>query len=260
MSTLQIAVHADRPSLGKAAADIAARAMLEACSSTGSATLVVATGSSQFEVLAELSAVAAIPWDRVTIYHLDEYVGLAPDHPASFRRFLHERFVDRLPKPPKAFHELDGLAADPVTECRRLAEVVPTSPFDIAMIGIGENAHLAFNDPPADFDAKQPYLVVALDERCRRQQVGEGWFPSLAAVPTHAISMSVPRILATRTIVCSVPDRRKAEAVRASVEGPVTPDVPASILQRHANCHLLVDREAAGLLRRAGCAGSQAGP
>lgn len=250
MSDLHISILADRPALGRAAAEVATRSLVDACRRQGSATLVIATGSSQFEVLAALGSAAGIPWERITIYHLDEYVGLAPTHPASFRRFLHERFIDRLPVKPTAFHELDGLAADPQAECDRLATLVPTGPFDVAMIGIGENAHLAFNDPPADFDTTRPYLVVTLDERCRQQQVGEGWFPSLAAVPTHAISMSVRRIVDTRTIVCSVPDRRKAEAVRAAVEGPVTPDVPASILQRHANCHLLADREAAALLRQ----------
>lgn len=250
MSHLRIAVHEDRATLGRAAADIAVGALLDACAAKGSATLVVATGSSQFEVLAELSADARIPWERITVYHLDEYLGLAPTHPASFRRFLHERFVDRLPIAPAAFHELNGQAADAAAECARLAALVPRESFDVSMIGIGENAHLAFNDPPADFTTEKPYLVVTLDERCRRQQVGEGWFPSLAAVPTHAISMSVRRILASQTIVCSVPDRRKAEAVQASVEGPVTPAVPASILQRHARCHLLLDREAASLLRR----------
>ena len=252
MSGLQVSIHEDRPALGRAAAEIAARALVDACRNQGAATLVIATGSSQFEVLAALGAWAGIPWDRISLYHLDEYVGLAPAHPASFRRFLHERFVDDLPARPAAFHELDGLAADPLAECDRLAGLVPDGPFDVAMIGIGENAHLAFNDPPADFDTERPYLVVELDERCRQQQVGEGWFSSLAAVPTHAISMSVKRILATRTIVCSVPDRRKAEAVQASVEGPVTPTVPASILQRHANCQLMLDREAATLLRQVG--------
>ena len=250
MSGLGISIQEDRLSLGSVAAGIAADALCAACSHHGSATLVVATGSSQFEVLAALSTAPAVPWNRVTVFHLDEYVGLGPEHPASFRRFLRERFIQRLPAKPLAFHEIDGLAADPHAECDRLATLVPTQSFDVAMIGIGENAHLAFNDPPADFDTERPYLVVGLDERCRQQQVGEGWFPSLAAVPTHAISMSVRRILATRTIVCSVPDRRKAEAVQASVEGPVTPAVPASILQQHHNCHLVIDREAASLLRQ----------
>jgi glucosamine-6-phosphate deaminase len=209
---------------------------------------VVATGSSQFEVLAALLAVPSIPWDRITIFHLDEYVGLPADHPASFRRYLRERFIQQLPARPAAFHEIDG-QADPRAECRRLAALVPAGEFDLAMIGIGENAHLAFNDPPADFDTTACYLVVGLDEACRRQQVGEGWFPDMAAVPTQAISMSVRRMLAARTLICSVPDRVKAEAVRASIEGPLTPEVPASILRQHPDCRLHLDSHSSALLR-----------
>ena len=244
---MKISIHDDRASLGRQVAADAAEAIRSAARDRGGVALVVATGSSQFEVLSELVAQPGIPWERVTVFHLDEYVGLSPAHAASFRRYLRERFVHRLPTKPAAFHELDG-EADPATECRRLAALVPAGPFDVALVGIGENAHLAFNDPPADFEATEPYLVVALDEACRRQQVGEGWFATLADVPTQAISMSVPRILSSRTILCSVPDRRKAEAVRASVEGPVTPNVPASILQRHPDCRLHLDREAAALL------------
>ena len=244
---MKIVIHEDRAARGGAAAAEAATALRAACDRKGAATLVVATGSSQFEVLAALGATAGIPWDAITIYHLDEYVGLSPDNPASFRRYLRERFVDRLPIRPKAFHEV-GVEADPVAECRRLAAVVPPDDFDVSMIGIGENAHVAFNDPPADFETTAPYLVVSLDEPCRRQQVGEGWFPSLESVPTQALSMSIRRILASRTIVCSVPDRRKAEAVRAAVEGSLTPRVPASILRTHPHCSLHLDREAASLL------------
>jgi glucosamine-6-phosphate deaminase len=248
MNGLKILTHQDRESLGHAASLCARSVLREVCSQRGSATLVIATGSSQFEVLEHLRAFSDIPWNAITVFHLDEYVGLGPDHPASFRRFLHERFIDLLPAAPKAFHELDGLA-DPQKECQRLASLVPESDFDLAMIGIGENAHLAFNDPPADFDTTEPYLVVELDERCRQQQVGEGWFPTLSDVPTHAISMSVKRILASQTIVCSVPDVRKAEAVQAAVEGDITPDIPASALQKHSQCFLYLDRDAASRLQ-----------
>ncbi|MFM9194628.1 MAG: glucosamine-6-phosphate deaminase [Planctomycetia bacterium] len=244
---MHVTIHADRPALGRHVAGEAAEAIRAAARDHGTVSLVVATGSSQFEVLSELAAQPGIPWARVTVFHLDEYVGLSPDHAASFRRYLRERFVGRLPVPPAAFHELDG-EADPAGECRRLAALVPTGPFDVLLCGIGENGHLAFNDPPADFTTTAPYHVVPLDEACRRQQVGEGWFASLADVPTRALSMSVHRILAARTIFCSVPDRRKAEAVQAAVEGAVTPDVPASILQQHADCRLHLDREAAALL------------
>lgn len=244
---MHVVIHHDRPAMGQAAGSQAAAALAAACTAGGTATLVVATGSSQFEVLATLAAAPGIPWERITIFHLDEYCGLSAEHPASFRRYLRERFVDRLPVRPAAFHELDGLA-DPAAECRRLAGLVPAGSFDVALIGIGENGHLAFNDPPADFTTTAAYIVVALDEACRRQQVGEGWFPDLAAVPTRAISMSVRRILAARLLICSVPDRRKAEAVRAAVEGPLSPDLPASILREHPACTLHLDREAASLL------------
>lgn len=245
---MKIHVHEDRAALGRAAAKEAATAIREAVAARGVATMVVATGASQFDTLAALVAEPDVPWNRVTLFHLDEYVGLSADHPASFRRFLLDRFVDRLPQRPVAFHQIDGLA-DPDAECRRLAALVPPGPFDVATIGIGENAHLAFNDPPADFETTNPYLVVALDEPCRRQQVGEGWFPDLAAVPTRAISMAVKRILATTTLVCSVPDARKAVAVQGTVEGPITPAVPASILRTHGACGLHLDRPAAALLK-----------
>jgi glucosamine-6-phosphate deaminase len=244
---MQIHLHPDRVALGRAAAAEAAAALLATCETGRQATLVVATGSSQFEVLAELTAHPGIPWEQVTVFHLDEYVGLPADHPASFRGYLRERFMAALPRPPAAFHEIDG-ESDPIRECSRLAELVPQGDFDVALVGIGENGHLAFNDPPADFESEAAYLVVALDEACRLQQVGEGWFPDLEHVPTRAISMSVRRIMASRLVVCSVPDRRKAEAVRGTVLGPVTPAVPASILQQHPACHLHLDEHAAALL------------
>ena len=247
---MRVSVHPGRPELGAAAAMEAAERLRAACAIQGAATLVIATGASQFEVLGALAAAADVPWGAITIFHLDEYVGLPADHPASFRRFLRERFIDRLPARPAAFHGIDG-TAPAAAECRRLASLVPAAAFDLALIGIGENAHVAFNDPPADFDTTAAYLAVVLDEACRRQQVGEGWFPDLAAVPTTAISMSVRRILATRTLICSVPDGRKAEAVRASLEGPVTPAVPASILRRHPDCRVHLDRASAALLRPA---------
>ena len=178
---MNISIHADRPALGRAAADQAAESLLATCRDRGTANLVVATGASQFEVLAALSAMHTIPWEAITVFHLDEYVGLPNGHPASFRLYLRERFIDRLPKPPAAFHEIDG-NADPRAEVRRLAGLVPAGDFDVSLIGIGENAHLAFNDPPADFTTEEPYLVVALDEGCRRQQVGEGWFATLDSV------------------------------------------------------------------------------
>lgn len=236
--------------MGAAASSEAAESLRAAVSDRGRAALVVATGTSQLEVLAALAATAGVPWPAIEIFHLDEYAGLPETHPASFRRYLRERFFSILPRPPRAFHWIDGATGDPHGECDRLAGLVPKGPFDVMLCGIGENAHLAFNDPPADFAATAPYIVVELDEACRRQQVGEGWFPSLADVPRQAISMSIRRILDSRRIICSVPDERKAAAVRSAVEGEVTPAVPASILQTHGSCSLHLDRAAATLLAR----------
>jgi glucosamine-6-phosphate deaminase len=171
-------------------------------------------------------------------------------HPASFRKYLKERFVDQLPQPPAAFHFLDA-EGEAATECRRLGALIKQHPIDVAFIGIGENGHLAFNDPPADFETGAPYLVVALDEACRRQQLGEGWFADLGEVPDRAVSMSIRQIMSSAAIVCTVPDARKARAVARTLEGPVTPEVPASILQRHPDCHLFLDGPSAGELEAA---------
>lgn len=240
---MQIEVHSDAAAMGRAAAARGAAALREAIAANGSAALIVATGASQFEVLAALVEEPDIEWSRVTGFHLDEYLGLPLSHPASFRGYLRERFVSRVPL--AAFHELNGEADDPAAECRRVGDLLTAQPIDVAFVGIGENGHLAFNDPPADFETREPYLVVDLDEACRRQQLGEGWFDSLEAVPKRALSMSVRQILESRSIVCSVPDARKAAAVTATVEGPVTPNVPASILQTHADCTLMLDEAAA---------------
>ena len=241
---MQVHVHDDRPALGQAAATEAAAALRAAVAAKGVATCVVATGASQFDTLA---ADASVPWEKITVFHLDEYVGIPDTHPASFRKYIRERFMAPLSRKPAAFHEIDG-SGDPHAECRRLAGLVPAGNFDVSLVGIGENAHLAFNDPPADFGATAPYLVVDLDEACRRQQVGEGWFAGMDDVPTQAISMAIRRIMASDLIVCSVPDARKAEAVRGVVQGAVTPQVPASILREHARCSLHLDKAAAGLL------------
>ena len=243
---MDIHIHDDPAALGRAAGLEAAAALRAAVAARGSATYVVATGASQFETLATLTG-EDVPWEKITIFHLDEYAGLSDSHPASFRRYLRERLLERLPRPPAAFHGIDA-SRDAAAECRRLAALVPAGAFDVATIGIGENGHLAFNDPPADFDTLAPYIVVRLDEACRLQQVGEGWFAGLAEVPTEAISMGVRRILATDLVVCSVPDSRKAAAVRDAVVGPISRDCPASILRTHAALSLHLDRPAAALL------------
>lgn len=239
----------DKTILGQRAAARAAEGLRQALAERHAATLIVATGASQFEMLAALTAAPDIDWSRVTAFHLDEYIGLPASHAASFRGYLRRRFVAALPAPLAAFHEVEGDAPNPEAECARLGALLACRPADVACIGIGENGHLAFNDPPADFETSEAYLVVTLDEACRRQQVNEGWFPTLDAVPRRAITMSVPRILQSRRLVCAVPDARKARAVRDAVEGPLTPLCPASALRAHADCALCLDPESASELR-----------
>jgi glucosamine-6-phosphate deaminase len=233
--------------MGAAAAANGADVLRETLKRDGEANIIVATGASQFEMLEHLVQEPDIRWEKVTVFHLDEYVGLPITHGASFRQYLWERFHRKLPHPVKAFHYLDA-ETDPRAEASRVGELIRQHPIAVAFIGIGENGHIAFNDPPADFQTQEPYLVVDLDEACRKQQQGEGWFPTLADVPQQAISMSVQQILKSRHIVCTVPDERKSEAVRNAVEGSVTPDVPGSILQQHASCELFLDQPAASRL------------
>lgn len=247
---MKITICQDAQDLGRSAGSDAAASIREAIQERGQANIIVATGASQFEVLAELVAAQDIEWPKVVGFHLDEYLGLPMTHPASFRRYLKERLVDRVPL--RAFYYVDG-ENDPAEECRRLGELIRRHAIDVALVGIGENGHLAFNDPPADFETEEPYLALDLDEACRRQQLGEGWFPTLADVPARAISMSIRQIMKSRAIICSVPDRRKAEAVRATIEGLIMPQVPASILQQHPSASVYLDPPAASLLSSISC-------
>jgi glucosamine-6-phosphate deaminase len=233
---------------GTAAANRAAGIIGEAIANQGSCRLVLATGASQFDLLAELLT-RPLPWHLITAFHLDEYLGLSPDHPGSFCHYLQQRVTSLVTF--RDFHWIDGLTKNPQAECERLSQLVQAQPIDLALIGIGENGHLAFNDPPADFETTCPFHVVQLDEACRRQQLGEGWFCNLEAVPTQAISMSIQQILAARRLVCTVPDLRKARAVAAALEGPETSWLPASILRRHQAVDLFLDRDSASLLRSA---------
>lgn len=250
-SPVSVRITPGAAAAGRAAAADVAALLQAALRARGAANVVLATGLSQSVLLAELVREAGIDWSRVTAFHLDEYVGLPARHPASFRRFLRERFVGLLPTRLASFHEIDG-EAPPQAECARLGRLIESVEVDLALVGIGENGHLAFNDPPADFDTRSPYLVVALDEACRRQQVGEGWFASLDAVPRSAISMSIRQILASRTIVCTAPERRKADAVRATLLGPITPAVPASALRRHPDVRIHLDEDSAARLEEVG--------
>lgn len=236
---------ADAKAMGQWVGEHAAEDLRQAIAKHGEANIVVATGASQFEVLQALVQQGGIDWSKVHGFHLDEYVGISTDHGASFCRYLKERFVDHLNL--ASFHYLRG-DADPTETIGEIGGRLSQTRIDLALVGIGENGHLAFNDPPADFETEKPYLLVELDEPCRMQQVGEGWFDSLADVPTHAISMSVRQILKSAKIYCSVPDARKAAAVRGTLEDSVSPEIPASILREHQDAILVIDQAAASQL------------
>jgi glucosamine-6-phosphate deaminase len=241
---MDVIVSDTKTEMGQRAADAGAAVIRRAIESNGEAHIILATGASQFEMYDSLVAKDDIDWSKVTVFHLDEYIGMPVTHNASFRKYLKERFVERIPEPIGQFHYIDA-EEDPEEECERLNALISRVDIDVAFIGIGENGHIAFNDPPADFETEEPYIIVELDEDCRRQQMGEGWFDSLSDVPKRAISMSVRQIMKSNYIVCTVPDDRKAEAVKNTLEGPVTPEVPASILQEHPNCDLFLDKASA---------------
>ncbi len=238
----------NKQEMAKAAAEEAASILRESIQKQGKARLIAATGAAQFEFLDALTGLPAIDWKRVEMFHLDEYIGLPPSHPASFCRFLKERLIE---KTGIVHHHLLNGEEDPAEVIRRTSEALVSAPIDVAFVGIGENGHLAFNDPPADFETEKPYLIVTLDEACRRQQMGEGWFATLEDVPQRAISMSVRQILKTKRIVCIVPDARKANAVKACFDGEISPLAPASILRTHPNTTVYLDKNSAALLRPA---------
>lgn len=243
---MRILIFEDPQALGIAAALDAAHAIRTAIANKGRARIVAATGASQRAFLSALTTrESGVDWSRVEMFHLDEYIGLSSEHPASFRKYLMDRLIG--PTGMRNAHLIDG-ETDPEEVCRTVGHALRSAPIDVAFAGIGENGHLAFNDPPADFDTDRPYIVVDLDEACRRQQVGEGWFASVADVPRRAISMSVREILRSSEIMCIVPERRKAPAVKATLEGEITPLVPASILRRHQHVTLYLDRDSASLL------------
>ena len=248
VENLDVRVFSDKTALAEAAAQSVAAILTQLIAKRGRAVAIFATGASQLEFLAALRGQTGIEWGRVTAFHLDEYIGMPPDHPASFRRYLREHLFDAVQ--PGEIQFLAGEAPDPTAECERYARLLAEKgPADLACIGIGENGHLAFNDPHvADFDDPAMVKVVEPDAPCRRQQFGEGWFPTLEAIPKLAFTLTIPTILSARAISCVVPDRRKAEAVRNSLNGPISTRCPASVLRRHENCALYLDEESAALL------------
>ncbi|MEX2511905.1 MAG: glucosamine-6-phosphate deaminase [Cyclobacteriaceae bacterium] len=231
--------------LGESAGKAAASQIRAAIKKKGHAHVILATGTSQFETLNQLLK-EDIDWEKVTAFHLDEYIGIPITHPASFRKYLKERFVDKIGKI-GGIHYIDG-EKDPEEECQKLGEIISRHSIDVAFVGIGENGHLAFNDPPADFETEKPYLVVDLDVPCRMQQMNEGWFEDLEDVPKQAISMSIKQILKSKHIFCSVPDERKAQAVKDCLENEISNLYPASILQKHPSCAVYLDEASASLL------------
>ena len=238
---MEVIISNTKYELGKKAAQRGAELISKAISENGKANIIVATGASQFEMLGELVK-KDIDWSLITAFHLDEYIGISENHPASFRKYLKERFVDIVS--PKEFIYVDG-SEDPYAECIRLGKLIGKHPIDVAFVGIGENSHLAFNDPPADFETEEAYLVVNLDEDCLRQQLGEGWFPTINDVPKQAISMSIKQIMKSKAIICSVPDERKATAVYNTLYSEISPQCPASIMRNHQETMLFLDKASA---------------
>jgi glucosamine-6-phosphate deaminase len=239
-------VFEDRSTLGRAAAEQASAAIRRAIADRGQARIIAATAASQLEFLEELTKSRGIDWSKVEAFHLDEYIGLPATHPGSFRKMLLEQLVRKTGI--VDYHLLEGDAADPLEAVRRAGKELASSPVDITFLGIGENGHIAFNDPPADFETVEPYIVVNLDEACRQQQVGEAWFADISQVPKQAISMSARQILKSREILAVVPGPRKAQAVKACLEGEISPMAPASILRAHPNATVYLDKDSAALL------------
>jgi glucosamine-6-phosphate deaminase len=250
VDALDVRVFDDDAAMARTAAADAVRAIDDALAARGAANIMLATGNSQLAFISELVQRREVPWDRVTAFHMDEYVGLAPTHPASFQKYMRERVAAVLPV--RAFHYLQGDAADPAAEAERYAALLHDHPLDLCCLGIGENGHLAFNDPGvADFDDPVAVKIVELDDACRRQQVGEGHFASVAAVPARAITVTIPALLRARRVLAIVPERRKAAPVQACLEGPIGTACPASILRTQRQATLLLDRDSASNLSTA---------
>jgi len=244
-----VSISNDKKTMGQKAAAVGAKFIREAIAERGEANVVLACAPSQNQTYDALVEEKGIDWGKVNIFHLDEYVGIKADHPASFRLNLHKTILDRLPQKPRAFHPIPGDAADIRAALDKLDREIKKVTIDVAFVGIGENGHVAFNDPPADFETEKAYLVAQLDEVCRHQQYGEGWFPTMEAVPQTAITMSCREIMRAAAIVNTVPDSRKAKAVALALEGPITNMVPSTIMRNHPNYFVFLDREAAALLK-----------
>ncbi|MGL1890519.1 MAG: glucosamine-6-phosphate deaminase [Spirochaetaceae bacterium] len=245
---MNIFIDKNKKESGKAAATKGASLIKNIMSKKQHINIILATGASQFDMLENLID-KDLDWSRIDIFHLDEYIGISDKHPASFRKYLKERVANKLPNL-NNFHYVNGDVDDLDIELKRLNKLISEIDIDVAFIGIGENGHLAFNDPPADFETTIPYIIVTLDKKCREQQFNEGWFPTLDDVPKSAISMSIKQIIKSKNIICTVPDLRKAEAVAGSVNGEVSNLCPGSILQTHGSTYCFFDNKSASLIKK----------
>lgn len=246
---MQITISKNNEELGIDAGKAAAVAIRSAIAQNGYANIILSTGSSQFTTLTQLVAEPDINWSQVSMFHLDEYVGLPITHMASFRKYLQERFLDKLPPLKNAF--LINAETNADAECKKLSEIIQKHPIDVALVGIGENGHIAFNDPPANFDTEIPYFVVDLsNEACRQQQFGEGWFATIDEVPLQSITMSVKQIMKSKIIISAVPELRKAEAIKNTFEKEISNLYPSTMLKNHPNWHLFIDEESASMIKK----------
>lgn len=241
---MKLIINKTKEELGKASAEHAAKLVNEAIAKQGYARILLSTGASQFPFFVEFVK-QDIDWNKVEMFHLDEYVGISEEHPASFKRYLLDRFVNVV-KPGKA-HLING-QKNPEETIAELTALLNEKPVDVGLIGIGENAHIAFNDPPADFNDQRAYKVVTLDERCLQQQIGEGWFKNVEETYKQAISMTCAQIMKCKSIISVVPYKVKAEAIYKTVTCDLTPEVPATLLKEHADCTIYCDADSASML------------
>jgi glucosamine-6-phosphate deaminase len=247
IDALPVQVFPDQSGIAQAVAEIAQKHLQETLARQGSAAVILATGNSQIQFLETLVAIGGVDWSQITLFHMDEYLGISADHPASFRRYMRERVESRLQ--PRCFRYLEGDALLPLDECERYTQLLEAQPINLCCLGIGENGHLAFNDPAvADFTDKRKVKIVQIDRACRQQQVGEGHFPNIEAVPPYAVTLTIPALCSAEKMLCIAPEKRKAKAVRDALRGPISPACPASILRKQPHSMLFLDTDSASLL------------